>query len=324
MRPPVDIIALGEALIDFAQVSAEDSGYPVLKAQPGGAPANFLAAACRYGCTAALLAKVGDDRFGRLLKQTLASCGIGTDGVRTDADAFTTLAFVTLDETGERSFSFARKPGADTRLSPDEIDEELIASARVFHFGTLSLTDEPAAAATRRALSIAGAHGLLVSLDPNLRLPLWRSADDARAATEWALRQADVVKISEEEIAFLWGLTPEAGCEKLLREYDVSLVFATKGANGCYAAAKNCAVSLPCPAGINPVDTTGAGDIFGGAAMSRLLRLEKRPDALTEDELREITRFAVAAASLSTERPGGIGSVPEREAVEQALCAWKT
>ncbi len=324
MRPPVDIAALGEVLIDFAQVSVEDDGYPVLKAQPGGAPANFLAAACRYGCTAALLSKVGGDRFGRLLKQTLADCGIDTDGVRTDPDAFTTLAFVTLDDAGERSFSFARKPGADTRLSPDEIDGERIAAARVFHFGTLSLTDEPAASATRRALSIAKAHGLLISLDPNLRLPLWNCADDARAATEWALRQADVVKISEEEIAFLWGMTVDAGCEKLLREYGVSLVYATRGANGCYAATRRCAVSVPCPAGIIPVDTTGAGDLFGGAAMSRLLQFNKRPDALTENELREIVRFAVAAASLSTERPGGIGSVPEPEEVERVLGAWST
>jgi len=324
MKTPVDIVALGEALIDFAPVSADENGYPVLKAQPGGAPANFLAAACRYGCTAALLSKVGDDRFGRLLKQTLKSHGIRTDGVQTDPDAFTTLAFVTLDDAGERDFSFARKPGADTRLSPDELDGELIASACVFHFGTLSLTDEPAAAATRKALAIAKAHGLLISLDPNLRLPLWKSGNDARAAAKWALRQADVVKISEEEIAFLWGLTIDEGCEKLLREYGVSLVYATRGENGCHAATKRCAVSVPCPAGICPVDTTGAGDIFGGSAMSRLLRLGKRPDALTENELREITRFAVAAASLSTKTPGGIGSVPAPEEVERVLGAWNT
>ena len=314
-----DVIALGELLIDFAPRGANESGYPTLAANPGGAPANFLAALNKYGGRGAMIGKVGDDLFGRLLTGTLAEAGIDARGVIVDPNVFTTLAFVSLDERGNRDFSFARKPGADTCLRPDELDEELIASARVFHFGTLSLTDEPAASATRRALDMAKAHGLLISLDPNLRKPLWPGEDAARAAIEWSLHQADIVKISDEEIDFMWGLSPEDGAKKLLEEYGVSLVYATLGPKGCHAATRARAVTVASPEGIRAVDTTGAGDIFGGSAMSRFLRYEKAPSELTARELHEIVRFACAAASLSTQRPGGISSVPERAEVERAL-----
>ena len=310
-----DVVALGELLIDFAPQSVDEAGYPTLAANPGGAPGNFLAALNKYGCKTAMIGKVGDDLFGRLLVGTLTQAGIGTDSVLIDPSVFTTLAFVSLDASGNRDFSFARKPGADTCLRPEEIDEALIASARVFHFGTLSLTSEPAASATRRAIDIAKAHGLLVSLDPNLRKPLWAGEDDARAAIEWSLRQADIVKISDEEIDFMWGLTPEEGARRLLDEYGVSLVYATLGPKGCFASNGTHQVSVGCPKGIHVVDTTGAGDIFGGSAMSRLLKLGKAPSQLTAEELADIVRFACAAASLSTQRHGGISSVPEREAV---------
>ena len=306
-----DVVALGELLIDFAPKSVNEAGYPVLSANPGGAPGNFLAALTKYGCRTAMIGKVGDDAFGRLLTQTLADAGIETRGILSDPAVFTTLAFVSLDENGNRDFSFARKPGADTCLKPEEIDESLIVGARVFHFGTLSLTDEPAASATRQAVSLAKRLGLLVSLDPNLRKPLWKREEDARAAMEWSLRQADIVKISDEEIEWLWGLSPEEGAQKLIREYGVSLVYATLGPKGCHAVTKSVAVTVPSPAGIHVVDTTGAGDIFGGSAMGRFLKLNKAPAELTEEELREIVRFACTAASLSTQKHGGITSVPE-------------
>ena len=306
-----DVVALGELLIDFAPKSVNEAGYPVLSANPGGAPGNFLAALTKYGCRTAMIGKVGDDAFGRLLTQTLADAGIETRGILSDPAVFTTLAFVSLDENGNRDFSFARKPGADTCLKPEEIDEGLLEDARVFHFGTLSLTDEPAASATRQAVALAKDRGLLVSLDPNLRKPLWKREEDARAAMEWSLRQADIVKISDEEIEWLWGLSPEEGAQKLIREYGVSLVYATLGPKGCHAVTKSAAVTVPSPAGIHVVDTTGAGDIFGGSAMSRFLKLKKAPAELTEEELREIVRFACTAASLSTQKHGGITSVPE-------------
>jgi fructokinase len=310
-----DVVALGELLIDFAPHSVSETGYPVLAANPGGAPGNFLAALNRYGCRTAMIGKVGDDMFGRLLIGTLRDAGIETRGVLADPDQFTTLAFVSLDETGNRDFSFARKPGADTCLRPEEVDEDLLRQARVFHFGTLSLTDEPAASATRRAVSLAKENRLLISLDPNLRKPLWRSEAEAKAAMEWSLHQADIVKISDEEIDFLWGLSPEAGAEKLLKEFGVSLVYVTLGPKGCYARNASACVMVESPSGIHVVDTTGAGDIFGGSAMSQFLKCGKAPSALAQKELESIVTFACTAASLSTQTRGGITSVPSPEAV---------
>ena len=319
MMKEYDVVALGELLIDFAPHSVNAAGYPVLSANPGGAPGNFLAALAKYGCKTAMIGKVGEDMFGRLLLHTLEEAGIGTRGIRTDPDVFTTLAFVSLDDSGNRDFSFARKPGADTCLAAEEVDESLIAAAKVFHFGTLSLTDEPAAGATRRAVSLAKDHGLLVSLDPNLRKPLWKRDEEAREAIEWSLRQADIVKISDEEIDWLWGISPEAGAEKLLREYNVSLAFATLGPKGCHASNGKHSITVQSPTGIHVVDTTGAGDIFGGSAMSQFIRLGKKPSDLTEADLRRIVGFACTAASLSTQVHGGITSVPDLGAVERKM-----
>ena len=305
-----DVTALGELLIDFAPKSVDAAGYPTLAANPGGAPGNFLAALNKYGCSVAMIGKVGEDMFGRLLLNTLRQAGIETRGVIVDPDQFTTLAFVSLDASGNRDFSFARKPGADTCLRADEMDAALIEDARVFHFGTLSLTNDPARDATHKAVEMARAAGRLISVDPNLRKPLWPTEDAARAAIEWSLKQADIVKISDEEIEFLWGLTPEAGAQKLLNEYGVSLVYATLGPKGCHAANRQAAVTVESPKGVNVIDTTGAGDIFGGSAMSRFLKLNKRPDEVTEGELRDIVTFACTAASLSTQKHGGISSVP--------------
>ena len=316
-----DVVALGELLIDFAPKSVNEAGYPVLSANPGGAPGNFLAALTKYGCKTAMVGKVGDDSFGRLLVKTLQEAGIGTAGVRIDPDVFTTLAFVSLDASGNRNFSFARKPGADTCLKPEEIDESQIADAKVFHFGTLSLTNEPAASATRRAVELAKKHGLLISLDPNLRKPLWKREEDAKAAIEWSLKQADIVKISDEEIEWLWGISPEAGADKLLGEYGVSLAYITLGPKGCYAVTAAHRVTVGSPSGIHVVDTTGAGDIFGGSAMSQFLSCGKAPADLTEEELTRIVRFACTAASLSTQKHGGITSVPEKQDVLARIAA---
>jgi len=310
-----DVVALGELLIDFAPHSVNEAGYPVLSANPGGAPGNFLAALTRYGCRTAMIGKVGDDAFGRLLVKTLEAVGIGTKDLLLDPDVFTTMAFVSLDSSGNRDFSFARKPGADTCLRPEEVSETLLSSARVFHFGTLSLTNEPAASATRRAIELAKRHGLLISLDPNLRKPLWKREEEAKAAIEWSLHQADIVKISDEEIEFLWGLSPVEGGKKLLDEYGVSLAYITLGPRGCYAVTAAHQVSVAGPSGIRAVDTTGAGDIFGGSAMSQLLKCGKAPAELTEAELTRIVRFACTAASLSTQKHGGITSVPEQQEV---------
>ena len=310
----IDVVALGELLIDFAAKSTDSAGYPTMAANPGGAPGNFLAALNAYGRKTAFLGKVGDDTFGHLLLGTLSRAGIETKGILVDDHFFTTLAFVTFDETGDRSFAFARKPGADTQIRWEEIDKSLIDEARVFHFGTLSLTDEPVRTATQKAVAYAREKGKLISCDPNLRLPLWKSEEAAKEQMLWSLRQADVVKISDNEVEFLWGCTPEEGAEKILREFGVGLAMVTLGPDGCLL--KNCqaAYRASCPK-VRPVDTTGAGDIFGGSAMARLLELEKPLDALTEEDLAYIGRFAAAAASLSTEHSGGIPSIQKKERV---------
>ncbi len=314
----IDVVALGELLIDFAAKSTDAAGYPTMAANPGGAPGNFLAALNAYGRKTAFLGKVGDDTFGHLLLGTLSRAGIETKGILVDDHFFTTLAFVTFDETGDRSFAFARKPGADTQLSWDEIDKSLIDEARVFHFGTLSLTDEPVRTATQKAVAYAKEHGKLITCDPNLRLPLWKTQEAAKEQMLWSLHQADVVKISDNEVEFLWNCTPEEGADKLLSEFGVSLAMVTLGPDGCLMKTKNASFRATCPK-VHPVDTTGAGDIFGGSAVSRLLELEKPIDALTEADLAYIGCFAATAASLSTEASGGIPSIPEKEAVLNAM-----
>lgn len=314
-----DVIALGELLIDFAPQSTNEAGYPILSANPGGAPGNFLAALSKYGCRTAMIGKIGNDTFGKLLIKTLNDAGIDTSGIIMDPSVFTTLAFVSLDASGNRDFSFARKPGADTCLMPEEVNESLFTGSKVFHFGTLSLTDEPAASATRRAVELAKKHGLLISVDPNLRKPLWKREEDAKAAIEWSLHQADIVKISDEEIDWLWGLSPEEGAWKLLTEYSVSLVYATLGPKGCYAATRHQAVNIQSPSGIHVVDTTGAGDIFGGSAMSQFIQCSKSPSDLSEEDLKKIVRFACTAASLSTQKHGGITSVPDLKQINSLL-----
>ena len=314
----IDVVALGELLIDFAAKSTDKKGYPTMVANSGGAPGNFLAALNAYGRKTAFLGKVGNDAFGHLLLGTLEEAGIETKGIVVDGSVFTTLAFVTFDENGDRSFSFARKPGADTQLTWEEIDKSLIDDARVFHFGTLSLTDEPVRTATQKAVAYAREKGKLITCDPNLRKPLWPSEDAVREQMLWSLRQADVVKISDNEVEFLWNCTPEEGADKLLKEFGVSLAMVTLGPDGCLLKTKNASFLASCPK-VHPIDTTGAGDIFGGSALSRLLELEKSIDALTEEDLAYIGSFAAAAASLSTEVSGGIPSIPEKDAVLKAM-----
>ena len=193
----MDVIALGEVLIDFTMQGADKDGYPLMQANPGGAPCNFLAALSKYGVSTGFIGKVGNDAFGNMLKDTLEEINVDTRGLVVSDDVFTTLAFVTIDENGERSFSFARKPGADENLSFSECRLDLIDEAKVFHFGTLSLTGEPAREATKKAVQYAKDKGKLISFDPNLRLPLWEKPSDAKEAMLFGLSKADVVKISD-------------------------------------------------------------------------------------------------------------------------------
>lgn len=306
----LDVVALGELLIDFAVVDAGEDGYPVMAARPGGAPANFLAVLSKLGAKTALIAKVGEDAFGRRLRDTVAGLGIDTRGLILDPEVFTTLAFVTLDGQGEREFSFARKPGADTALSREETDLSLIDEGRVFHFGSLSLTDEPARSSTQAAVARAKRAGKTITFDPNLRRPLWRNLQEARSQMMWGLAQADIVKVSDEETGFLFSCGEEEAARRILA-LGPRLVFVTMGKDGCYCSNGRASVRVQGPADIRAVDTTGAGDIFGGAAVWKFLACGKTPEALTGEDLKDIAAFACTAAGLSTQRPGGITSVPE-------------
>lgn len=313
--PRFDAAAVGELLVDLTQQGVDADGFPLFKANPGGAPANAMAAVARCGLSVCLIAKVGDDAMGRLLEDALARAGVYTGGLVRGGDASTTLALVTLDAAGERTFGFLRKPGADARLRPDELDTRLIDGARLLHFGSVSLTEEPARSATRAAVACAKRAGRLISFDPNLRMPLWRSPEQARRALRWGLAQADIVKLSAEEAAFLFGpCPPEEAAARILAGFGAQLVAVTLGADGCLVQTAAARVRAAAPA-VRPVDTTGAGDIFTGSLLSCLLRADAAPAALGEAALCQMARYACAAASLSTERPGGLASIPAPSAV---------
>ncbi len=315
----VDVVALGELLIDFATVGTDADGYPAMAAHPGGAPANFLAALTKFGAETALLGKVGTDTFGKLLLGTLQKAGIETRGMVETDDVFTTLAFVTFDETGDRKFAFSRKPGADTCITFEELDLSLIDEAKVFHFGTLSLTDEPARTATQKAVAYAKSKGKLITYDPNLRKPLWSNLEEAKKQLIWGLTQADVVKISDEEVEFLFDLGVEDGAKYILDTFGVKLVFVTCGADGCFFQNAVAEGRVPSLKNIQVIDTTGAGDIFGGSAVWKLLQYGTDPATMDEETLRDVVTFACTAAGLSTTKSGGITSVPEYQDVQNHI-----
>ena len=319
-KAPVSVAAFGELLIDFSPECVAPDGYPVIAAHPGGAPANYISALAAFGAKTALLAKVGNDAFGKLLISTISEKGIDTRGIVVSDDVFTTLAFVTLDESGDREFSFARKPGADMSITSAEINTEVIDAADCFHFGTLSLTDSPAREATIFAVNYAKQHNKLISFDPNLRRPLWKDFGEAKRQILWGLEQADVLKISDEEVEFLFGqLAIEDAAQRLISEFNIHLVFITCGKDGCAFATEHCFGKIPSVPGIKAVDTTGAGDIFGGSAMWKLLSTGKAIDQLTYEDLYCIAKFACTSAGLSTQTYGGISSVPSLSQVVNFL-----
>ena len=314
-----EIVSFGELLIDFTPVGLSENGNPIFERNPGGGPANMACAAAKLGAKTAFMGKVGDDIFGRALQKVLEGQNVDARGLLLSKDDKTTLAFVQLDETGDRSFSFYRKYAADTMVRFEELDLSLIDGAKVFHFGSLSLTGEPARTATRRAVEYAKKQGKLISYDPNLRKPLWPDLEEAREQLLWGLSQADVVKISDEEVDFLFGLAPEEGADRIFERFGAKLVFVTCGGDGCVYKNANAKGHVAALKNITVADTTGAGDIFGGSAMWKLLEMGKAPGSLSAGELETIVGFACASAGLSATRPGGISSVP---GLEEVLRCW--
>ena len=265
MTARFDIAALGELLIDFTDRGLSDAGMRLFEQNPGGAPANMLAAAARLGERTAFIGKVGDDMHGRFLRDTLIAAGIDVTGLVLSPDVFTTLAFVALDDRGERHFSFARKPGADTCLRSDELPAPLLSSARVLHVGSLSLTDEPARSATFAAVEAAKRAGAVISYDPNYRAALWPDEAAAAAQMRSMVPYADVMKLSDEETLLLTGAAePEEAAHRLLAQ-GVSCVAVTLGERGALVAVAGGMQTVPAFAS-DPVDTTGAGDGFWAAS----------------------------------------------------------
>lgn len=317
-----DVVALGEILIDFTPAGFTAAGGRCFEQNPGGAPANVLAVVSKFGGTCAFIGKVGADMFGEFLRGKLLELSIDCRNLITDPGYNTTLAFVSIDEKGDRSFSFCRNHGADTRLAAEEVDLELIGECRVFHFGTLSMTHEPARSATMKALRAAKELKRIISFDPNYRPLLWDNENGAVDAMKVGLAYADIAKLSLEEARMITGETSPAECLKALLAYGLSFAAVTMGPQGCmYATNKYTAAYPEFPA--NVVDTTGAGDTFWGTVLFGLLKLGGDVDRLSEKELADMVLIANIAAGMSTERKGAIPSIPDyarvREAFDKAL-----
>lgn len=313
-----DVTALGELLIDFTPSGKSEAGRRLFEQNPGGAPANVLAALNRCGLKTAFIGKVGQDMHGQFLKETLEAAGICTDGLITDPAVFTTLAFVALNDAGERSFSFARKPGADTMLTAEDVNSGLIEQSRVFHVGSLSLTDEPARSATLAALKKAREAGCIISYDPNYRAPLWISREAAIEGMREVLPFVDVMKMSDEETELLTGIKePEQAAAKLT-EQGIPLAAVTLGSEGAYVYTREGGRIVP-GFSSHVVDTTGAGDSFWGGFLYSLIQSGKRPAEVSLTEAASFARFANALASLCVEKRGGIPAMPALNEIEKRL-----
>lgn len=310
-----DVVALGEMLIDFTENGLSDQGHPLLEANPGGAPCNVLAMLTNLGKKTTFIGKVGKDQFGTQLKEAVEEVGIDTGNLLMDDEVHTTLAFVHTYPDGDRDFSFYRNPGADMMLRKEEVSEETIRSSRLFHYGTLSSTHEGVREATRYAISVAEKEGLLISFDPNLRPPLWKSLDDAKAEIEYGLGHCHILKISDNEIEFMTGTDDYDKAVSILREkYNIPLILVTLGKEGSCAYYKDMVVECAPFLQEHTIETTGAGDTFCASAINYVL--EHGLEDLTEENLKELLTFANAGASLITTRKGALSVMPTKEEVE--------
>ena len=319
MSNTFDVIALGELLIDFTENGASAQGNPLLEANPGGAPCNVLAMLQKLGKRTAFVGKVGRDMFGAQLREAAESAGICMDYLLEDTHVHTTLAFVKTFPNGDRDFSFYRDPGADMMLRSDELPLEAIKKARIFHFGTLSMTHPDVRFATRKAVTVAKETGALISFDPNLRPPLWYDLEEAREQIAWGLSRCDILKIADNELEFMTGETDfDKGAARLRESYpNIKVLNVTAGADGSYSYTGGRRVFVPSFRLGGTIETTGAGDTFCACVLNYVL--EHGADDLSESQLTDMLRFANAAAYLVTTKKGAIRSMPEREEVESIL-----
>lgn len=313
-----DAISLGELLIDFVSL---DSGASLIETDSfqkaaGGAPANVAVGLSRLGVSVGFLGKVGDDDFGRFLELTLRENGVDTTGLRFSDEARTALAFVALRADGERDFVFFRNPSADMLYTPDEVDVDSIRAASLFHFGSITLIQEPSRSATVAAIEAAHEHGLLVSYDPNLRLNLWPDEEAAREGMMLGWPLAHIIKVSREELAFLSGAESVEGGARQLWHEDLKLLAVTDGAQGCWYMTPEYTGHIQGYA-VEAIDTTGAGDGF----MAGLLSMIVKDQGILHDrlQLENALRMGNAVGALTTTKRGAIPALPTLEAVTELL-----
>ena len=314
----ISVTALGEVLIDFTDAGLSPAGQKLFERNPGGAPANVLVALKKLGHDVAFIGKVGKDMHGDFLRETLETNGIDCTGLISDPDFFTTLAFVALDESGDRSFSFARKPGADTQLKPEDLPLDIIKDSKVFHVGSLSLTDEPARSATIAALEAAKAAGCVMSYDPNYRDSLWTSAEAASEQMRSLIKYMDLIKISAEECPLLTDFDDPSEAAASLLEQGASIVVVTLDADGAFVATKDGSLMVP-SFRVEAVDTTGAGDSFWGGFLTAFVESGLAPAEVSIARAAQFVRFGNAVASLCVRNRGAIPAMPERNDVEEIL-----
>ena len=312
------VTALGELLIDFTENGLSGQGNYLLEANPGGAPCNVLAMLTKLGKKTAFIGKVGNDFLGRHLKTVVENVGIDTRNLLLDDEVHTTLAFVHTYEDGDRDFSFYRNPGADMNLRAEEIDEDLIAKSRIFHFGSLSLTHPGVREATKKALKAAKTAGCLITYDPNLRPPLWKTMEEAKEQIALGMQWCDVLKISDNEIQWFTGKEDyDEGIRVLQETYHIPLILLSLGRDGSRAYYQGLRVEVKPFLQKNTIETTGAGDTFCACVLNYVL--EHGLEGLTEADLNRMLTFANAAASLITTRKGALRVMPAKEDVEKLL-----
>lgn len=316
----MDVVALGELLIDFTENGISNQGNPLFEANPGGAPCNVLAMLSRLGHKTAFIGKVGNDFFGKQLENAIMEVGIDSTGLRKDNNVHTTLALVHTYPDGDRDFSFYRNPGADMMLTEEEIPKELIQHTRIFHFGTLSMTHEGVRAATKNAIAIAKQAGAVISFDPNIREPLWNSLDDAREQVLYGLEQCDILKISDNEIQWLTGEDDfTEGVRWINERYNIPLILVSMGKEGSRAYYKDKIIEVKPFIQSNTIETTGAGDTFCACVLHYIC--EHGLENLEEKDLHEMLTFANAAASIITTRKGALRVMPKLDEIEKLVAS---
>ncbi len=306
-----DITALGEILIDFTPFGKDDDGDLLFSRKAGGAPLNLLATVSKYGGKTAFIGKVGNDLFGAFLRKTVKQAGISDEALITDAIHNTTLAFVELNDNGDRDFSFFRNYGADIFLSQNDVKEEIIRNSSIFHFGSLSLTNDSSRTATEYALDIAIKAGCVITYDPNYRPPLWCDESYAIDMMKKHLDKVDILKISKEEMNLLFNSDFNLAIQEI-QNYGVKIILVTDGKNGASVHYGENAMFVPAIEA-NTVDTTGAGDIFFGTFLSEWIKNKKNFENININELHEYLKRAIKISGLSTEKHGAIKSIPERK-----------